>query len=274
MDDELFFEAEQWAERRKRDGELYGTLGRSIAGVYEFKTSRGTWYVTLDNGTIDECINNKTVLKPIPVILKRNRAGQLEVTDLQVDKALEMVSGDHRKLSTLLTPIHDHSIAGGNPDPVESRRFMPGLLHASSGLTVYIEGFAYRWNGQDKRWLGGSMNLLTPVDYRPSTASTHAWVKVGIDPETNTPVAIEGDEYPLAVTLTSDQLDAIDFATDNYIPVGGVQLSQGQTDSPLEDDFMEARQIINAGAGATFNNIQTDANGDVQVDANGNVIYV
>lgn len=221
-------------------GERFGMFGKQVSGSWIIETGDGRVWVTLDDGTAIRAVNNAVARIPgLKIIVKPNRDGEMEIEGVQ--SAITQQSTGQSVAPAIQTPPHQHFIGSGNEDPVESRRFMPGLLHAFSGLTVYIESFSYEYNGTEMRWPGGTIDLTSNL---PVTAGYWAWVKVGINPATNTAVATTGTEYALRASLTLSVLDAINFDTSGYIPCGGVILREGQTAGPRESDFGEARDFI------------------------------
>jgi hypothetical protein len=250
-------------------GERFAVFGKIVSGAWVIETGDGRVWITLDDGTAIEAVNNAVARLPgLKIIAKPNRDGDMEIIGVQ--SAITQQSTGQSNVPAIQAPPHRHFLGSGNEDPVESRRFMPGLLHAFSGLTVYIESFAFRHNGVDYRWPGGSYDLTGNL---PVTSGYWAWVKVGIDPATNTAVATTGTEVVLRASLSLALLDAIDFATAGYIPCGGVIVQEGQTAGPLEADFAEAREFLLGGTNTTFDSILTDGNGDVLSDGNGDVLY-
>jgi hypothetical protein len=234
-----------WFVGNERYGERYGFLGKIVSGSYVVETGDGRVWVTLEDGTALKAINKKVARKPgIKVVVKPNRDGEMEIAGLQSAQTVASAGNNGSAVSNLETPPHQHFIGSGLEDPVESRRFMPGLLHAFSGLTLYIEAFPFRYNGVDYRWPGGPYDISGDL---PATTDYWAWVKVGINPATNTAVADTSTEKPLRSLLQLSDLDAIDFATAGYIPCGGVIVQEGQTAGPLEADFAESREFLNAG---------------------------
>lgn len=237
-----------WFVGNERFGERFGTLGKVVSGSWVVETGDGRVWVTLDDGTALKCINKAVARKPgIKVIVKPNRDGEMEIQGVQSAQTAASVGNNGSAIANLETPPHQHFIGSGLEDPVEDRRFMPGLLHAFSGLTLYIESFPFRHNGVDYRWPGGTYDISGDL---PVTSGYWAWVKVGINPATNTAVADTSTEVPLRSLLSLSSLDAINFATAGYIPCGGVIVQEGQTAGPLEADFAEARFMPSSGGGA------------------------
>lgn len=167
--------------------------------------------------------NFRTGLKSqLPVIVRKNRNGKYKIVDVDEEPATEAFgeAASHyavpQQSGELLTII----IPGDNLKPGRVR------LAELNSLKVYIEAFDYIHNGVPKRWPGDMLDLTSNL---PSTSDTCAWVKVGIDPATNTSVAETGDEYPLTMwdILSENELLNILFA--DKIPLKGVKLYNGQT---------------------------------------------
>ncbi len=140
----------------------------------------------------------------------------------------------------------------GNVDIVSDRRIRPGLVHCHRdpttgqyGMAVAIEAFTYRHNGRDKRYQGGLLNLAT---YLPET-NKHCWVKIGLDPETNTAVAVAGPQHSTLVELEIAELDAISF--ENYIPLAGYPLRWDDSRIAAEGKFVSCRPWWSVGGDGT-----------------------
>lgn len=132
-------------------------------------------------------------------------------------------------------------------DPVSVRRIKAGLVRAYAvngtyGLSVYVEPFAYRHNGVDQYWAGGTVNLTS---YLPGSTKWR-WVKICLNPESNTPVVLPGTAIALNVSLTEEMLRQIDAR--DYIPLGGVRLRGTATSISSETDFVDLRPWWSAGA--------------------------
>ena len=162
---------------------------------------------------------------------------------------------------TVLSAYAGESFAGsalsqGAVDPVEDRRIAPGLVHAYKdpttgyGMAVAIEAFTYVYGGVGKRWPGGTIDLTA---YAPSGVVNVAWVKVGIDPATNTAVAAKGTEKPKLVGVPAALLDEIDFA--DYIPLAGVKLYYDTDAIDDEAVFLSCRPWWSGGTGASLDDL-------------------
>ncbi len=153
---------------------------------------------------------------------------------VQAQKNRLVILGLHRSAVEFLgtnvpNVVGEHSHEPGfMMDPVSPRRLKMGLIHAykESGvftMRVYIEPLWYVWEGRSQRWPGGTLDL---TGYVPPTG-LQRWVKVGLQPVTNTPVAAGGIPAALNGTLSLSSLAAIPLA--GSIPLCGVKLIAGQT---------------------------------------------
>jgi hypothetical protein len=111
-------------------------------------------------------------------------------------------------------------------DPVDPRRITFGLVYATGdGFKCNIQEFEYPYNGQHILFPATEVDL---VSYIPADGY-HRWVKVGVDPATNTAVILGGDPFLLSVPMGRAQFNLIDFSTPGYLPRAGVLLKGGQT---------------------------------------------
>lgn len=243
--------------RAKHAETLYGQVGEPTGhGTYRLKSSKpGFIRVRIIQNqkivTILDALNSGVPLDPrIYVIVEKNAAGEYVA---RRDPTMLGANLDGQP-DNAVAP-HTHRIGHGLEDMVEPRRIEPGLVVVDDGtMLVKIYPFEYRHAAVDKRFAGGSIDL-TP--YRPATSGTWNWVKVGIDPETNTPVAVQGSEVARRSLLTQAELDAI--AISPHIPLAGVQLKQGMANLDEEKYFADCRQWLNLGGGATATDPLTDA---------------
>jgi hypothetical protein len=201
--------------------------------------------------TILDALNNGVPLDPrIYVIVEKNAAGEYVA---HRDPTM-MVSSMAGQPDNAVAP-HTHRIGHGLEDMVEARRIEPGLVVVHDGtMLVKIYPFEYRHAGVDKHFAGGTVDLTA---YRPSTTGAWNWVKVGIDPETNTPVAVQGSAVAKRSLLTQAELDAVDITP--HIPLAAVQLKQGMANIDEEKYFADCRQWLNLGGGTTATDPLTDA---------------
>lgn len=156
----------------------------------------------------------------VPVFVRRDAGGDYVVTRINTRKATE-------RFGEAASQFASTQIFGELSTTVwPSDRLKPGRvrLYEEGTLTVWIEAFHYLHEDAPKFWPGGLLDLTSNI---PATANMQRWVKVGVDPATNTAVAEDGDDYPAMLTLPQDLLADILF-TDN-IPCGGIVLRNGQT---------------------------------------------
>jgi hypothetical protein len=227
-----------------------------MAGRLGYQDSSGNWvldvpgwpyhvYVRMgrdeETATLHKVLNHAVAPVPdLPVWVERTAEGTLAIVGVRAVE-YQVFAGGTRTGATVAP--HTHEPGGGMVDPVSVRRIKPGLVRAYKdpttgqyGMLVYIEPFALRHQGIDKYWPGGTINLTA---YLPATANTHRWVKVGLDPDTLTPVAVAGPEKSGLVDLSAAELGAISFQS--YIPCGGVKLAHSQTAISRESDFLDFR---------------------------------
>jgi hypothetical protein len=170
----------------------------------------------------------------LPVEIVYTRTGDRLIDGLHIEEAIESIGNNIT--AGFGVSQHSHAIGSGLEFYTDGRTFLPGLIHYDSGLNLKVERFTYEWLGQQKRWAGGTVNL-TP--YVPATASTWRWVKVGIDPVTNTVVVGTSTPISTSAALTYAALQAIDFS--NKIPLVGYKLRNGAVSIDTENDYEDLR---------------------------------
>ena len=122
---------------------------------------------------------------------------------------------------------HHHRIGGGLEYEHEALLFDQGRgFGYDDAFSLYINSFRYqrKRDGVWDTWLGGTIDLLS---FQPSTVGHWAWVVVGVDPETNTAVAVAGTSQVYATALTIDLIDDVDFL--EYIPCIAVRIRNDAT---------------------------------------------
>lgn len=210
-----------------------GYLGKATsAGQYTFDVpGRPHWcYVRVFRGdveTISEAINMSVQKDPnIPILIGTNIDGEPYVIGpLQGQAAAALSSSE----SAVAGP-HMHRIGTGLEYLIEALRIEPGLVKPGSGTTLDILPCFYRWNGTDYYFSGGPLDIS---EYEPAS-NKHAWIKIGVDPTTNTAVAVKGTEYAYpTVQLLPDMVDDISFS--DYLPFAGVKYYNGQTSWTMRD---------------------------------------
>lgn len=140
-------------------------------------------------------------------------------------------------------PMGSRRPGSGNIEPVAARQMEPGLVHmhkASGAYTqsVYVEPFFYHFDGADKYYSGGTLDLSS---HWPASG-LHRWVKVGFDPAAGSPVAVAGDAVlDPTVLLTSAMLAAIEFDDPDHVPLAGVRIKASDTVISDERRFTDCR---------------------------------
>lgn len=258
------------AYRDAHRDERKGVLGKIVGGKRVIETGRpGYHWITLDDGTIHEAINLEVSHmggNEVRIVAKPNGQGVYEVIGLDMARALAALG---TAATTAGSSPHSHNVPDtGQYDPVSSRRILEGLVYHRTGdpaLTFRVYPFPYD-NGRSF-FSGGDPIDLTA--YRPTSAFTQAWVKVGIDQATNQLIAARGTEYPNTDVIGYAELVATGLTG---LALAGIRLTNGQTTVPLPTDFLDLRPGFGASS-VGIDAILTDANGDVLSDANGDVLY-
>lgn len=233
------------SRRRARIAALLGVQDSAGNWIFDVPGRPGYVYVRLgfddEQTTLSTAVNGAVGYVPnLPVWIEKDVNGTWVVVGVNWVLYLKM-SGGTRTGATVAP--HTHEPGGGMVDPVSARRIKPGRVRVYEdpstgqyGLKVYIDEFSFRHNGIEKRWPGGTLNLTS---YLPATTNMHRWVKVGVDFNTVTAVAVAGPEKSKLVDLLDSELDAIPFQS--YIPLAGVKLSYGQTAVGSETSFLDCR---------------------------------
>jgi hypothetical protein len=141
---------------------------------------------------------------------------------------------------------HDHSLGQGLDDYVESMRFLPGLVHMSSGMTVKVEPFFYILNGTTVYFEGGEISLTADV---PSTAASICWSKVYLNTTTGVLASTKGTDIPNVSTLEPGSLAAISVSG---IPLAGIKLATSQTTINDLRKFSDCRPWFSFGAATSY----------------------
>lgn len=172
--------------------------------------------------TVHKAVNHSVGLIPdLPIWLERNEEGILVVSGVRISEYLQM-SGGGRTGATV--GPHTHEPGGGMVDPVSERRITAGLVYATgSGLVLGVRPFAYRYRGSDKKFVGGTVDITSLMP----DANYWRWVKICLDPASNSIVTLAGDPISVNTNLTDAMLDGI--SAPEYIPLAGAKLRSGAT---------------------------------------------
>lgn len=245
--------------RFKRGERVEGYIGKQNAAL-------GTWEVNVPTRTNYVYVTLKTNSPTAPVEALCTevtpKAGTPVYVERDIDTGEFVVKANAKQMAAFSGGVnlgvgrHTHRLGFGNEDVVEGLRFEPLLCHiveGGSSLYVKVEAGFYRYNDADVFFGGGTLNLTANV---PGTANMWAWVKVGIDPTTNTLVAKTGTLYAKVVPLTGTELAPIAFDSNDtlVVRIAGVKLRNGQTAIADWRDFYDLRPFAsgqNAPAGTS-----------------------
>lgn len=162
-------------------------------------------------------------------------------------------------------PAHTHGLDSANPDPVEARRILPGLVYSIGGMNVRVNTFPYMYQGQLRMFPQTDIDLTSAA--AAITDGFKAWVALLADPDAQTLSAAAGTEQPQALP-SLDSSDVETIVTVGQIPLSAVALIADQTAAPAEQDFIDIRHL----AGAVWGDFAADGSvpmtGDLDMDGN------
>jgi len=158
---------------------------------------------------------------------------------------------------------HTHRIGTNLEYEIEPERFEPGRVYSYLEFEVWINAFRYHYNGAWQYWEGGLIDITA---YLPTTSTKWGWVLVGVDPETNTAIAVAGAEVATQAELLLSDLDAIAFS--DYIPCGAIQCAEADTDSTDFTRYYDAHAWFTAHL--DFNDLNDPSNVTTGTNAAGN----
>lgn len=255
------------------ESEITGRLGKPLgSGLFEIDADGelGHVYIETETGVVKALNTGIPRLARFPVRMSRNPDGVL-LAKPDWMAALKFL-GDTAQTISAFVPPHTHRLGSGLDDDVEGLRLIPGRVRAYIGMEIYIDPFPYRYNGVEMEWLGGTLDL-TP--YQGTTAGTWRFVKVGIEPVSNTPIGVAGSDFLQTVPLDRAFLDEISFI--GYIPCGAVRVKESDTEILFKDNtgnyrFEDCRLLSGIGADPGLSNIVVGSDGNV-VTMNGEVVW-
>lgn len=224
-------------------------IGAVINGeqVVQAPGRQGWVYVTLTEPSdvgVTEAINLSTRWAyGAPVYVRRGPRGHMEV--VSVDAAAAVTEAGN---SATMLAVPDIALTG----IVDERRFEPGLvqikrLAGAYTMSVWINSFAYTYQGARKTYPGGWLDLTT---YAPG-ADMRRLVLVGVNMATNTTIAVAGSEYGLATNFTYDNLNEI-VAPDSMKVLAAVNLHYGMAAIDNDAYLIEAREFLGGGGVSSF----------------------
>lgn len=158
---------------------------------------------------------------------------------------------------------HTHRIDSGLTYEIEPERFEPGRVYFDEDFTVYVNPFRYHYNGAWAYWEGGRIDLTAEL---PTTATKWAWVLVGIDPETNSAIAVGGAEVASQALLSLS--DLADIAFSDYIPCAAIQCAEADADLSDFTRYFDAHAWFTAHL--DFNDLNDPGNVTTATNAAGN----
>lgn len=221
---------------------IFGLLGKPD-GTVAVSGQPGYLYVRVSNEadrTLTTARNPYAVPQRagLPVKMQRER-GQLVIVSIDASRLYDATTtGD--TVNPYGVAKHTHLLGTGLEYTVESLRLEPGQIYPAGGLLAGVRAFRYPASGVWTTFEGDTISL---GPYRPTTAGHHAWVLVGVDPATNTIVAVAGTSQIYATPLTIDQIDDIAFGS--YIPIGAVRVRNDDTEVTDITKYQDARGWLN-----------------------------
>lgn len=218
-----------WAASEKRSW-IFGRIGKlEPDGTISIQTGRpGYLYVRVGAEGATATSIAKNVNAPIKAhlpIKMRLESGELVIHGVDYNGLLEAF-GDGEDPGYYVGK-HTHALGSGLEYAIEGMRFHPGRVQWSTGLEVTIFSFRYYWGGTWKTWADAEVDITSELP----AAGKWCWVLVGVDPETNTAVAVKGIDYNGQAELLPELID--DIAFDSYIPCAAVQITD--TDTEVND---------------------------------------
>lgn len=218
---------------------IFGLLGKPD-GTVAVSGQPGYLYVRVSNEadrTLTTARNPYAVPQRagLPVKMRRER-DQLVILGIDASRLYDATTtGD--TVNPYGVAKHTHLLGTGLEYTVESLRMEPGQLYPAGGLLAGVRAFRYYYSGAWVTFEGDTISLGT---YRPSTVGHHAWVLVGVDPTTNTIVAVAGTSQIYATPLTISQIDSITFT--GYIPIGAVKVRNDDTEVTDITKYQDAHE--------------------------------
>lgn len=195
------------------------------------------WVTYTDTGTtLNETIVDRNGVSPtpqMPILVQDIRGTPTAVLSL----AGPLMGTYSNNGTSYPAQSHSHYLEGPNPDYVEGRRFMPGVVHPSSppALTVYVEPVFYRYEGTMKVWEGGTTGSLSSYVPVVDDGRIH-FVIIALDRSDNSVDIIDGDDVPQGGTILFPVNAFVDYddvlgvsIAAKYWPLAVVELSYGQT---------------------------------------------
>lgn len=228
-----------------------GTMGKldSPTGnrTYDVAGRAGYSWVTLDNGSVEACINTGIGATP-------NQ--KLPVQVIETPTGLKIWGLDHTKADNNLGPSmpslgagpHSHNFGTGLEYIVDALEYAPFLTYHRKGdpdLTLYINPGFYNDNSGTEIYFPGSTYDVSVLSLPVST--NWAWIRVGVDPATNLPIGTVGTPQLNTIPLIPDQIVDIPVS---YRSTAAFKFRGTQTAfTNYQSDFVDTRHWIDVGGG-------------------------
>lgn len=226
-----------------------GTMGKldSPTGnrIYDVPGRAGYSWVTMDNGSVEACINTGIGSTP-------NQ--KLPVQVIETPTGPKIWGLDHTKADNNLGPSmpalgagpHSHNFGTGLEYIVDALEYAPFLtFHRNNdpALTLWINPGFYNDNSGTEIYFPGSSYDVSQLSL--PTGANWAWVRVGVDPSTNKPTGTVGTPQSNTVPLTPDQVISIPVS---YRSTAAFKFRGGQTAfTNYQSDFIDTRHWIDVG---------------------------
>jgi hypothetical protein len=260
------------ATESQRRETLDGTLGDG-SGNLDVSGRAGYVYIRFADDSIGQARCTKVAPQyNLQVKLRRAHDDALEVVDVDYNLSMEFTSG---RSANVGRHAWQHARLATDALYVQGLQFLPFLTRPTDtpSLSVYVEPVSYGYNGTNKYWPGGEIDLTA---YLPSNANEHTCVVVGLDPSTNALAATEGDTViPFvpginSIPFTGDDVAGVDCGDDRRS--AAVRLYYGQAAINPIDIFMELRDYVDPGVAVDDITIQFNVSNQLEVIPGGIVL--
>lgn len=268
-----------WRYQRKieEDNIRYGYVGKPNGdGTYTYIDDvTGLWWVRLvindQTVTLMRAVNRAAKRNPaVRYILREFAKNQWEIAE--IDPLWVQEQGGSETGTGI--PAHTHRIGFGNADMVEELRFEPGVMGAyQRSMLVRVLPFFYQRDGEQRYFTGGTIDLTSN-----KPASGWAWVKVGLNLNTEALVAVTGDSVSAKSALNAANLASVVMPS-GVEPLGGVKVSATTTKINDYRDFMSCRVWLGTATtsdsvvnGDVIDAILLDDDDNLIIDESGNIV--
>lgn len=175
----------------------------------------------------------------IPVVIGKLYPIDRVVQILGINKPLyDLFIGDGAYVSYLLPKHGDshHATLGADPAYIDIRNLLNGRVrpNSPSSSSVYIESFAYNYNGERVIFPGGGVDLAGDF---PGETSSHRYVLISVDTITGGPRKTPGSISPITVAATPPDVPLW------YQPLAVILLKNGDS-VVIETDIHDYRMVI------------------------------